>query len=129
MPWYRSRVCTQCNRIFSAPDTSMRQLCSRCIKYSHLRGVTRSAPTRRDTYLMRTYNMTAQEYAHMLKIQGGKCLICGRPPRRGTRLHVDHDHTALTVRGLLCTGCNTRLGWLEAHKAAIDIYMRNRGSR
>lgn len=104
----------------------MRKLCGACIRVSDVTAVTGLRPTKRDTYLLRTYNLSEAEYIHMSKMQGGVCAICHKPPKRGTRLHVDHDHTALTVRGLLCTGCNTRLGWLEAHYAAIQIYLGKR---
>ena len=102
----------------------MQQVCGKCIKMGKLHGITKDHPTRRDTYLLRTYNITSASYAKMLKLQGGVCLICHKPPKRGSRLHVDHDHSALSVRGLLCTGCNTRLGWYEANKAAVDMYLR-----
>jgi hypothetical protein len=29
----------------------------------------------------------------MLEQGGGGCWICGKPPKEGRRLHVDHDHT------------------------------------
>lgn len=126
MGWTVRRVCTRCNKLFTAPDKSMRKLCGACIRVSDVTAVTGLRPTKRDTYLLRTYNLSEAEYIHMSKMQGGVCAICHKPPKRGTRLHVDHDHTALTVRGLLCTGCNTRLGWLEAHYAAIQIYLGKR---
>jgi hypothetical protein len=100
----------------------MRQLCGKCITYSRMTTTTKEP--KRHAYLLRTYNITDSSYDQMLKLQGGVCLICHKPPKRGTRLHVDHDHLAHSVRGLLCTGCNTRLGWYEAHKAAIDVYLR-----
>jgi hypothetical protein len=44
--------------------------------------------------------------------QGGRCAICGvleADAPRG-RLHLDHDHGSLAVRGLLCGNCNAGLG-------------------
>ena len=121
--WVVKKVCTNCNKLFDAPDKSMRQLCGGCIKWSRLRGITKNHPTKLDVYLLRTYNITAAEYTEMLRSQGGGCAICHKPPKPGTRLHVDHDHPGLRVRGLLCTGCNTRLGWYEIHKAAVGSYL------
>ena len=40
--------------------------------------------------------------------QGGKCAICGRKRRR---LCVDHCHTRGHLRGLLCSGCNSGMGF------------------
>lgn len=48
------------------------------------------------------------EYAALLAAQDGGCAICGRPPKT-RRLHIDHDHSTMTVRGLLCHRCNRNL--------------------
>jgi hypothetical protein len=57
-------------------------------------------------------------YDDLLALQGGGCAICGAKP--GTRrLHIDHDHRTMTLRGLLCHRCNGRLdstvtrSWLD----------------
>ena len=55
--------------------------------------------------LMTLYGITLAQYASMLKRQGGRCAICGRPPKR-RNLDVDHDHATGRVRGLLCFNCN-----------------------
>lgn len=59
-------------------------------------------------------------YDELLAIQGGVCALCGNPPKEGgRRLHVDHDHKTLELRGLLCFRCNRALPehvtpvWLE----------------
>ena len=58
-------------------------------------------------------------YEALLELQGGGCAICGAPPKT-RRLHIDHDHKTMTLRGLLCHRCNRRLDatvdvtWLEA---------------
>lgn len=44
-----------------------------------------------------------------LEAQGGGCFICGRPPREDISLHVDHDHSTGTIRGILCFRCNNAL--------------------
>jgi len=70
----------------------------------------------RDHYYQSTYGITLEEYEAMLKVQGGKCAICGNKPGK-KRLAVDHDHkeekrvgSRLSVRGLLCRRCNEYLG-------------------
>lgn len=53
------------------------------------------------------YGITESQYEEMLAAQDGKCRICEEvmnPP------HVDHCHSSLMVRGLLCKHCNTGLG-------------------
>lgn len=45
--------------------------------------------------------------------QHGRYAICGREPRPGKHLHVDHDHDTGRVRGLLCFSCNVAIGNLH----------------
>jgi recombination endonuclease VII len=64
----------------------------------------------RAEHLRRTFGMTQGDYDAMLLDQGGGCAICGRAPRPGKHLHVDHDHDTGRVRGLLCFSCNVGVG-------------------
>ena len=70
--------------------------------------------------------ITDEEYERLLALQGGHCALCPNTPKT-RRLHRDHDHGTLELRGLLCHSCNRKLwagvtvGWLEA---AID-YLQN----
>lgn len=76
--------------------------------------------------------MTCGDYERMLADQSGLCGICGtaEPGGRG-RFHVDHDHSAGTIRGLLCNGCNIGLGHfhdnIESLAKAIQ-YLDRRGA-
>lgn len=67
-------------------------------------------------------------YEEQLALQGGHCALCPSKPAT-RRLHIDTDHKARTVRGLLCFRCNTQLrnymtpsllrlmaAYLEAHE-------------
>lgn len=66
-----------------------------------------------DIHLRRHYGITVETYDEMVDLQGGVCLICGRPPTtNGRRLAVDHDHDTGAIRGLLCTPCNSGIGQL-----------------
>lgn len=68
--------------------------------------------------LVKTYDITADDYAALLKLQGGRCAICrGRP--RSIRLAADHHHRTGVVRGLLCSRCNHDL--LGAAHESIEI--------
>ena len=62
--------------------------------------------TARDKYLRKTYGLTERQYRAMVRVQGGVCAICWKPPKLGTHLHVDHDHETGRVRGVLCWFCN-----------------------
>lgn len=66
----------------------------------------------RKAYLKTAFNISPTEYDQLLAAQNGTCALC---PRRPTRrpLHVDHKHGTDIIRGLLCSGCNTRIWALE----------------
>lgn len=60
------------------------------------------------------YSITPADYATMQTAQKGKCGICGLEPLPDDKhLAVDHDHTTLYIRGLLCFECNTGIGKLK----------------
>lgn len=59
------------------------------------------------SYLKRRYGITFDQWTEMLIAQSGRCAICLDPM---VDPHVDHDHSTGSVRGLLCTNCNTGLG-------------------
>lgn len=91
------------------------------------------------SHLKRMYGMTADEYAAILREQGGVCAVCGKTPEENGRyLAVDHDHSCCPgkrscgkcVRGLLCIACNRGIGYLqdstELLHAAV-VYLRRVG--
>jgi hypothetical protein len=58
--------------------------------------------------LKRRYGLSPEDYATLLKAQGGRCALC----RRRVKLALDHDHrfgsgNREAVRGLLCRRCNS----------------------
>lgn len=66
-------------------------------------------------WLRRERGITHEQYDALVNAQGGKCAICGGPPRGNSKkyFHVDHDHETGAVRGLLCFPCNASLGMLK----------------
>lgn len=78
----------------------------------------------RRAYLLKTYGITPEEYETIYEYQAGLCAICGRSPKPGKRLAVDHSHTdgkRGRLRGLLCFLCNRRI--LGARSDSIVIRM------
>ena len=65
--------------------------------------------------LRQRYGLTVEDYERMLKLQGGKCALCGALPPQGRNKHlaVDHCHKTGVIRGLLCYGCNGSLARIE----------------
>jgi hypothetical protein len=79
----------------------------------------------RNTHLLKKYGITLEQKVSMIKSQNSKCAICDKEFESTRSTHVDHCHTTGKVRGILCNVCNTKLGWYEAYKAAIENYMIN----
>jgi hypothetical protein len=61
-------------------------------------------------FLKKSYGMTLEQREAMLAAQGGKCAICTSPEPNGRYWHIDHCHSSMKVRGLLCNNCNLMLG-------------------
>ena len=73
------------------------------------------------SHLKRKFGITPEDYERRLAQQGGGCAVCGRAPKPGKSLHVDHDHETGYVRGLLCFKCNAALGQLDDDLDASSV--------
>lgn len=74
-------------------------------------------PLTRAKEATRKKGINIDRYNQMLLEQGNKCAICKQPETRRVRsseevarLCIDHCHTTLKIRGLLCFHCNVGLG-------------------
>lgn len=85
---------------------------------------------RRDWRLKDRYQLNLEDYKKMLTRQKGVCSICKKPPLRGQRLYVDHDHSTNRNRDLLCHKCNSVLGLasdsLEILRSATHYLKKHR---
>jgi hypothetical protein len=65
----------------------------------------------------REYYLTCDAFDMLLALAGDACQICGKGSR--STLVIDHDHECFSkVRGLLCPGCNVRMGRVDGgHRA------------
>jgi hypothetical protein len=86
--------------------------------------------------LRRKFGLSASDYYRMLSEQDGRCLICRRSSEEienshTARFSVDHDHACCPgvdscgecIRGLLCSGCNGKLGWYEKYRLEVAAYL------
>ena len=71
-------------------------------------------------YSLAKYGITPSQYDDMLWKQSGVCAICKKPEtmvyaetNKAKPLSVDHCHKTKKVRGLLCSACNTGIGFLS----------------
>lgn len=59
----------------------------------------------------REYGLTEEQYNDMISSQNNMCAICNKTSHK--TLHIDHDHETGKVRGLLCSNCNTGIGFFK----------------
>lgn len=99
--------------------------CSECAaRSSRYRGEHPGRPSR----ILRVYGITEEDYERRFAAQGGRCEICGGEPKGGAPLFIDHDHLSGKVRGLLCSKCNLRIGWIERATEADYAYIARHAS-
>jgi len=88
--------------------------CSACkqIRYKRHKSVRPELHARygRISRLRKAYGLEANQFKSLLDAQGGVCAVCLTDDWGVRGPHVDHDHSDITVRGLLCHRCNTALG-------------------
>jgi len=92
---------------------------------------------RRLTHVKRKYNLEASDYLSMINYQENKCAICHLEETYTTKygdirpLSVDHSHITGKVRELLCTRCNSMLGYVndnpEILQSAIKYLKKHSG--
>lgn len=91
----------------------------------------------RNKSLKNKFNLTIDDYNHMLKNQNYVCKICKKPEKARAnpnlkitkKLSVDHCHITKKIRGLLCYNCNMLLGHakdsINILKSAIEYLKSN----
>ena len=62
----------------------------------------------------RIHGISAEEYTER---RSQPCAICGvlkvEPGKRGSGMHIDHDHRTGKIRGTLCDRCNRGIGMFD----------------
>ena len=59
------------------------------------------------------YGLKKEEYEEMFDTQNNSCAICKNVFTEINKGFVDHDHKTGKVRGILCTTCNSGLGFFK----------------
>lgn len=119
----KKAICKQCRQevlVLDMPRTSAGNrsvFCSACVavrgrKSRELGTLQRLDKDRRAN--LRKFKMTLPEFEDLLLFQGQRCAICFSPDPGGHgNFHVDHCHATGRNRALLCTRCNTGLGYFR----------------
>lgn len=79
----------------------------------HLRNRAKRNAKARDNSFVRRYGITTKERDLLIVRQKNRCAICGSLFTETNRPEVDHCHSTGRVRGMLCTFCNSMLGYAK----------------
>ncbi len=106
-------------------DRAISGNCVECLKKWQVANSERRKAKQWALNLKNKYSLGPGDLNRMFRTQDYKCAICGKHSSQHgpAGLMVDHNHTTNKVRGLLCGGCNPRLGWYENNKEAIQDYI------
>jgi len=74
----------------------------------------------------RKYGLTTEQYEEMLKSQQDKCAICQtqfnyKKPLTGQSPKVDHCHNSGEVRAILCSLCNSMIGFAKDRPEILRV--------
>lgn len=122
--YFNPKPCRECGNLFK-PFAPSHMYCSDdCAALGHDR--------RR---MEKNYGISLEEYYDLVEKHAGKCAICGGEgfelvKGQNNLLVIDHCHSSLKVRGLLCHNCNRGLGLfqdgIENLLNAVEYLKRNR---
>lgn len=101
-------------------------------RFSHANSRKRNPDKVRENHLKYKYGISQDDYQKMLSLQDGKCKICrcsDTGDKRNKHFHVDHNHETNEVRGLLCSRCNTKLGWYEKYYPNVGEYLNQQNEK
>lgn len=98
--------------------------CRQCVNEENLKRYHNNTSTRdahsraAHKHRVKSYGLTVEDYQQMWDSCGGVCEICGSASER--RLCVDHNHITGKVRGLLCSKCNSAIGFVKEDLSLVE---------
>jgi hypothetical protein len=79
-------------------------------------------------HLKNQYGINLREWAALIVASNGRCEACGVVFVSDTQCHIDHSHQTGKVRGLLCQGCNIKIGAIESPEYKKILKYLNKGN-
>lgn len=87
--------------------------CKECTKKRTSKRYKKDPDLINDKRAAKLYGLSLQEVVQMRKDANGICAVCNREGlHHHKRLVIDHDHETGAVRGLICSRCNSAIGFL-----------------
>ena len=123
----RSRYCMKCADANShAPRVDRPTVCPVCegaieqpANGCNVRRHCSTRCTNRARLWKTRYGLSIEQYRDLWNAQHGACAVCKTVAEHFGDLPVDHNHTTLKVRGLLCGACNPGIGMLQDSPAIL----------
>lgn len=134
-----TKTCTQCNIEKSLSDFYKRKNrssgylseCKDCTKKRNTKRYRENPDEVNDKRAAKIYGISYDQVVSMREQAGGYCQICGREGiKHHSRLVIDHCHSTGKVRGLICSKCNTILGYCDDNPDILNklsTYLKNNG--
>jgi protein-arginine kinase activator protein McsA len=124
------KTCTKCNHNKTLDDfhnssstkDGKSYVCKLCASERSKLWTKANFIRRKNNLLKYLYNVDIQQYNDLLKQQNYSCAICKRNESEfKNKLAVDHCHTTLKIRGLLCDNCNKAIGYLKDDVSVLKV--------
>jgi hypothetical protein len=116
------------NRYATDPDYRRKRLAhNRAYKAAHKAAILarqrrrRADPAYRERHRVHRYGLSLEDYKAISARQDGACAICRK--KSGRILCIDHCHSTGKVRGLLCSKCNSGLGFFQDNSRLLQAAM------
>jgi hypothetical protein len=99
-----------------------------CVECSNESAV-RNKISQKHNRIRREYGLTKEQHEALYEKQNKRCKICSKQIDDMFKMHIDHCHSTLKVRGLLCNKCNQGLGLfnedLDLFEKAVNYLKEN----
>ncbi len=122
----RGRACKVCTRQRSREWAKNNPKRARELARRYVQNITPAMQAKsRRQHLMKKYGITVEEFQALWASQKHQCGICSKVLRekaegvgrlksnKGNVACVDHCHVTGRIRGILCSNCNTAVGYLR----------------
>lgn len=137
---FEGNQCKECSKIWkSTPEAKAKKKALENKPLNKIRTRIRTISpkykaVRKNSKLLKIYNITQIVYNEMLLAQCECCAICSKHRSEFTKaLSVDHCHDTGKVRGLLCSPCNLAIGNfqenIESILKAVDYLKRGKNEQ
>lgn len=122
------KICTICGETKQIDDFSLlkkdkpyRQGECKVCKNKKKDVMRRTTGKEKNKKLKQVFGITIDDYNKILEQQENKCKICGKEAKTlNKNLSVDHCHATGKIRGLLCTHCNSLLGFALDNTSILE---------